>query len=223
MSWRRALIFSWFALVCCGVEAHEEGPPATSTVLISLGLTAGGAVFVSLTLLAILWKPIDIAFRRSRFRARWEQRSTRIVFAVGVILLAGVIVGGATYFAIEKEEHEEHSADKGKLKPKRGGEVMKVDRFVVEMIARRTGEFRLYLDTLEGNRPGAWDVKPTITFTQGAGEGAQKTVLLMKLTPDGDHFATVAMPPQAPKIPLHLSLRVFDQTYEVDFDLPVQD
>src|ERR1051325_6989209 len=77
-------------------EGEEQKGPTHGGALfqgqapVAFGLPAGGTILVALTMLAILWKPIDGAFRRSRFRSRWEQRSTRVGFAVGTLILSAV-------------------------------------------------------------------------------------------------------------------------------------
>lgn len=207
---------------------HEHGgPPPKGLVLSSIILTAGGAVLVSLTLLAIFWKTIDAAFHKSRFRESWQRRSTRVLFAIGVMIVAGAVVGGITWFQVVSHEHETEVAGATELRPLYGGVVKRIDRFAVELVARRTGEVRMYLGTLEGKAPSSYDVNAEVVVPQTTTHGDETSVshdlLPMKLNYDGTYFLAVALPFQSRDITAHLILRVFDQTYEADYELQVQD
>ena len=158
LAWRWFAVLAALVCLCDGAEQmHEQeheseehhghvhgGPLFTGETAVSIGLTAGGTILVGLTLLAILWKPIDAAFRRSQFRSRWERRSTRVSFALGTLILASVLVGGVTYYGVSVDHH----SVRDKLRPLHGGQVTTSDRFALEMVARRIGELRLYITPL---------------------------------------------------------------------------
>lgn len=238
MNWKTLAILLSVAWVCYAADepAHDEpgheghhhgGPPPKAWTITSLILTAGGGVLVSLTLLAILWKPIDAAFRRSRFRPRWEARATRIGFACAVAILAAIAMGSMGYWSVERAEHAQHEAVSDPLRPQHGGVVAKADRFVIELLARRMGEIRLFMMVTKGDVPTLWDVKPTVTvpmtLNQGSTRVATNQVLPMKATPDGGYFVARTFPFPTRQTKVHLSVKIKDQTFELDYDLPVQD
>lgn len=203
------------------------GPPPKGMTLVSIGLSAGGAVLVSLTLLALFWRSIDGAFIRSRFRERWQQTSTKALFALGVMVVAAAIVGGVAFLKFDHHEHDETGGGPSALRPVYGGVVQQLDRFAVEMVARRTGEVRLYLTPLEGAMPSAWDIKATVIVPQLAVAGGTNSVSYesfpMKIAAAGSYLAAYAAPFPSRQIQVHLTLRVPDQTIETDFELPVRD
>jgi hypothetical protein len=211
-----------------GIEHHHGhvhgGPLFKGETTVAVGLTIGGTVLVVLTFLGIIWKPIDAAFRRSRFRSRWEKRATRFGFAAITTVLAALVMGAVTYFGINQDHHK-HS--QGELTPLHGGQVTKVDRFALEMVARRTGELRLYLTTLEGAAPTGWDVKGDVIMPQrviGVSEGsATNLVLPIKVNYDASYFGAYTMPFAVRDLPVHLALKIKDQSMEADFQLRVQD
>jgi hypothetical protein len=239
MNWRFFAASLALACVCYAAEkSHEHehegeehpghvhgGPLFTGETAVSVGLTAGGTVLVGLTLLAILWKPIDAAFRRSRFRSRWERRATRVCFAVVTLILASGIVGGVTYYGVSGGQHSVRGEDQ--LRPLHGGQVTTSDRFALEMVARRTGELRLYITPLAGETPTSWDIKGEVSIPQSAigasGSTATNQVLPIKVNYDGSYFGAYTLPFTVRSLPVHLSLRIKEHGIDLDFRLPVED
>jgi hypothetical protein len=222
----RILVLAFLLMCTTQILAHEGDvePPSKGFVLVSLLIASGGAVIVTLTLLAILWKPIDAAFRRSRFCARWERRSTRVGFAVGAIVLAGVAVGTITYIATRHSDHELLDAhDSGVPEPENGGVIKIVSRFGLELLLRRTGEVRLYITTLNGETPSAWDIKASVNPTKGFSSESPTNAVPLKLNANSSYLVSVLPPPEKRQAGLHLSLAIKQDKFEVDFDMPVQD
>lgn len=231
MNWKAFLLILALGTACYAVDDdvdehgihHHGGPPPKGITLVSLGLSTGGAVIVSMTLLALLWNPIDAAFRRGRFRSQWERRSTRVGFALGVMALAGVIVGIATFAVITGSEHAEHRDEAALLQPQHGGQVMRSGRYVLEMFVRRTGELHLYVHVTEGVIPEAWQMDAKITISPQPPGPAGPTTMPLEHSPDGSYFVGILMPPKERNLGVHLSLHVLNDDIKTDFNLPVQD
>jgi len=213
-----------------GGDSHaghgHSGPPPEGLTFTSLALTAGGGVLVSAAFLAILWKPIDGAFRRSRFRDRWQTGNLRIGFAVGVTVVITLAFAGTAYVKLSGHgRHEEGTFDP--LKPRFGGVAAKAGDYVIELVARRTGEVRFYMFQMGGKMPTSWDIKPTITvpatITDGGTAVVTNQVVPMKVMTDGSHFVTTVFPFQDRRAKIHLSVKVKEEEFELDYDLPVQD
>ncbi|MSR65488.1 MAG: hypothetical protein EXS18_06870 [Verrucomicrobiae bacterium] len=231
MNRRVLVVIVALSLGCCalaqaaepGHEGHHHGGSSEGLTITSLLLTSGGAVIVTLTLLAILWKPIDTAFRLSRFRARWEQRSTRVSFAIGAIVLAGVAVGTFTHLANKNSDHALDTHNSGVPQPKNGGELKVVSRYGLELVLRRTGEVRLYITILNGDTPTSWDIKASVIPTRGFFNGTPTNAVPLKLNANSSYFVSVVPPPEKRQAGIHLSLAIKDEKVEVDFEMPVQD
>jgi hypothetical protein len=207
---------------------HDHGgPPPEGWTFASLALTAGGGVLVSLALLAVFWKPIDAAVRRSRFRPRWEQRATRAMFGAIFVMLVAGIIGGYGYWKFGHHHPEEMDVEQAMLRPRFGGTAQKLGDYVVELLARRTGEVRFYLVPVEGSMPTKWELAPTITVPVVVPDGATRTVtnevVQMKADPGGEYFVARTFPFPSRQIRVQLALTVKGESFEVQYDLTVRD
>lgn len=232
MNWRILTVVC--ALACCcwafaqedepGHEGHHHGgPPPKELTLTSLLLSTGGALLVSLTLLAILWKPIDAAFRLSRFRARWEQRGTRVMFAIGVVVLVGVVFGIGTVLVSKNQEHDHAHGEKDAAQSQHGGTVQVKDGYALELLMRRTGEVRLFINQFPGEAPSSFDIKARVIPLQGFFSEMPTNAIPLKVSGDAAYFLTVTEPPKDKKVRMHLSITIRKDDIELDYDLPVQD
>lgn len=251
MNWKLLVILLSFACACYAADEHGHegqhhdepgheghghgGPPPKGLTIASLMLTAGGGLLVSAALLAIFWKPIDAAFRKSRLRPNWERQTVRLGFGVAFVIVATAIMATIAHTNMERTEHKELAARSDPMRPAHGGVVKKAERFAIELVARRTGEVRFYMTVLEGAMPGLWDVKPSLSvpvlITNATTSIVTNEIIPMKPVNDGSCFAAMTSPLENPRTRMHLSVKVKDRNqgkeedkvFNLDYDLPVRD
>jgi hypothetical protein len=136
-------------------------------------------------------------------------------------------VGGLTYLQMIQATPDHHDGKPAPARAVHGGVATNADGFAFEMLARRTGEMRLYITPLEGQALSAWDVKGNVTMPSSVFNATANVetnqVLPLKLNYDGSFFGAYGLPFESKQVPVHVSLKIKEKNLDVEFNLPVED